>query len=41
MYKKVQLESLINKNTMKEEIDPDMEWIGWMITVEMKIHTEN
>ena len=24
-YKKVELESLINKNTMKEEIDPDVE----------------
>ena len=41
IYRKVELESLINKNTMKEEIDPGLELEKWMTIVLMKTHIEN
>ena len=41
IYKKVELGSLINKNTIKEEIDPDIELDRMDDTVEIKICIEN
>ena len=41
IYRKVELGSLINKNTMKEEIDPDVELDRWMTIVVMKTHVES
>ena len=39
IYRKVELGSLINKETLKEEIDLDME-LEYMMIAEMKIHTK-
>ena len=41
IYRKVESGSLINKNTMKEEIDPGVELDRMDNKVEMKTHTEN
>ena len=37
VYQKVELGNLINKNTMRQEIDQDVELKKWMIQVAMKI----
>ena len=41
IYRKIELGSLINKNTMKEEIDQDIELDKWTTIVVMKTHIEN